>query len=608
MNVSKEEEFAYRKWRSTYDGKYKTTYKYKERFLKNYRKYVRNRECCVNRVKSDMENEKIRDISIKISVKDNCAFAFTTHMMLALAVLKRDGFEKLVLAGSEEFEADSEKVREFESITLKKLIARQEALIKNPNMNIQRSVKAFQVTLDIRNGDQFYMFQNNQHMCPCREDRINFTKSKSLLSRNSSVFEPPMCLSLLRSYVMSKQSLRDFNLKETLSNLLLPFVYILPNFKTISIALGAKFESMIKRFSLQGRVINLNLYKEYDLLKNQFDAQIKNPKPINKFIISGGFLLYLLGQTNRFDDVDIYIEYEGFIKNYIGLCNLKDSTGQPIWKKNKQNHNFTIYQNHATDIIECVFSLNRFSNFYRFLKESLGKDFHPPQLILYSRKLWMIAETINKNLISNNTGYYNLDSLMIDSYNIMDIFDITMCRNALVFLDGINYCTPSSVVGDYKRVKCFKKKINLELIDQFHGDSITINFQEITFEEDAFLNEHFGPRANDIGFGEDIYVAGISYQTGPYRLLGAINYRLDKYLGRCLLNKDIDSHFNPELRKLNYNVPRLNWLSYKKSQHQNLHSMVTCFCNVVQYLNQYKYVDPKYTPDSTFLKRRIFDV
>lgn len=552
MDYSKEEEFVYRKWRRTVFGKYKKTRLEKENFVSKYREFTKKRKCCVNRVEKDMAIEELKDISIKMSDRDNCAFTFTTHIMLALAMLRRGEDGKYVYASLRSREADFKIIRDFESITLERMNARENALKGDPKNTLERimtrrmaaiekkkkddvfrqMVRAFAVKPFLRTEDQFYNFQHVTEICSCVLDNHFLKKTKEELSKSSSIFEPPMCRSILRKYVISKQSLRALNLKDTLSTLLLPFVYILPQFKTISIALGVQFGKISEGGKLLGRYIRSDLFIEYNRLKNEFESKMNNRKPIKNFIISGGLIPYLLGQTNKFDDIDIYIKTDdcSYIHFYEFLFDLKDSTGQRIWHKNSFLCRNSIYQNNSDDIIDFVYSLNRFSKFYRLLKDFLEEDFHSPQLIVYSRKLWQVAEKINKNVIQNNRDYYNLDSLMVDAYNIMDIFDIPMTRNALVFLDGQNYCTPSSIINEYKRVKCFNRKIDLDY------DAIKLNFQETTFEEHKFLNDHFGPRAKDIGFGDDIFVAGICYQSGPYKLQGCLNYRVDKYLDRCVLN------------------------------------------------------------------------
>lgn len=198
---------------------------------------------------------------------------------------------------------------------------------------------------------------------------------------------------------------------------------------------------------------------------------------------------------------------------------------------------------------------------------------------------------------------------MIDAYNIMDVFDLPICRNALLFLDGWNYCSPSSVINDYKRVKCYQKqiKVKTELIDQFRSDLIKLNFKEDTYEENSFLQQHLGHRANYVGFGEQIFVAGLKYQTGSYKIDLNGPDRLNKYRERCTLNTNLAIKSNSELAKLNFNVPRLDWVSYKNCQNFNLNGLVTCFCNVIQYCHQYKHIYPKYTPNSTFIRSRFFD-
>lgn len=136
-----------------------------------------------------------------------------------------------------------------------------------------------------------------------------------------------------------------------------------------------------------------------------------------------------MGHINKFNDIDIYIEHEEFEKQNFQLERLRDSTGKKIWYKNDHHDYFITNKN----IIKTVFSLNDQSNFYQLIKQFSGLRFHPPQIILYTRKDWKHTTQLNRNVVSSLGDYNNLDALMIDAYNIIDGFDLPICRNALLF-------------------------------------------------------------------------------------------------------------------------------------------------------------------------------
>lgn len=608
MEMTEEQMFVFEKWVRHYKETVITP-QVKEKFLKFYRKRLQNKPCCIKRIKNDINVKKLQKLIIKLSFYDNCSLTLGTHMMQKMIpMFLKDGQITHII--NEKWNLHLSRNCVFESLSLKQLYVRQRELEENPLMTIDRKFLVFENTVNLKSFDHFYEFSDVFYFCHCKRNKFNFDVGSRAVSKKSSFMDPPMCTTFLKPYVMSQSRLTELNLKKTLSSLLLPYVYVLPQLKSISIALGVKFEDVINyKSAMLGSFISRDLIREYSHLKKSFEINIRKNRTLKMFIISGGFLLHELGHINRFNDIDIYIENDEYKKQNFRLENLKDSIGENIWSCN----DISEYFRGNKQIIKKVLSLNTNSNFYQLIKKFSGLRFHPPQLILYARNYSEYTAKLNQNVISLTVDYNNLDSLMVDAYNIIDDFDLPICRNALLFLDGWNYSDPFSIIYDYKRLKCHEKKnnINFKLIDQFRSDSIELNFKESTPAEQTFIEKYLG-HVNWTGFGDDIYVVGLNFQSGSYKLPSRFPdkdrclARIKKYHERCTLNNIKDIEAKPESAKLNYNVARLDWLAYKVCQNFNLHSMITCFCNITDYINQYKFVLPDYTPNSTFLKTRLF--
>lgn len=226
MEMSQEEMFVFKKWK--YEMKYAMgsdeediTPEDKERFRKYYRKHVQKKLCCIKRIKNDINIEKIKELYIKFSVYDNCSLTFGTHMMQKMIPLYlKDG--RLRYYGNGYRTVYRNKVCNFESISLKELYARQEELKGNPMMIIDRKRLPFESLVNLKKYDNTYRF-GEFNFCHCKRNKESFDSGVRSVSKNTSFMDPPMCTAFLRPYVMDQSSLKELNLKNTLSDLLLPY-------------------------------------------------------------------------------------------------------------------------------------------------------------------------------------------------------------------------------------------------------------------------------------------------------------------------------------------------------------------------------------------------
>lgn len=559
MKLSKKESFVLSKWRNS-NSEIRLTRSMCKNFINYFRKNIK-KKCCLLRISQDYLCEKVKKRSVKFSVNNRCRASFATHCMHRMITLRTYETRaprrrmSLNLHAAENFYSDKMKM-------------------------IGKEQVAFKFSKPISMFSNFYKFDYKNN-CDCIQYNLLAEEKVIQINKISSSLEPSICTTFLKPYMIDKDVLEQMNIKQVITQLFLPYIMILPVFCKLTLPIKTIFDSVLRLNKSPLRNISIELRNEYKHQDRNFPAY-QCVFSIDSFILSGGLIPKLLNQTNTFTDVDIYIEktcFDFMIELYI--IDLKDTTGIKIWFENTK----LAYLTESACLIERVLSLNKNSIFYKLLKSHLKEMFHPPQIIVYSRRIFKDADDYNTNRYRQHE---NLDKLVIDSYNIFNQFDIPMCRNALVFLNFDNYDFKHNP-DMYKYPLAHKKyeilrnaNIVPEVFNQFYNDKIDVQFANRTIEEADILKKYLRADYLELYSYAPYAVVGISYQSGPYRpylgdqLDSQRKSRRLKYISRCLLNKNIGLS---DEKKLNYNVPRLKLLAYNASQKNNDNIYNTCFCN-----------------------------
>lgn len=569
MKLSKKESFVLSKWRNS-NSEIRLTRSMCENFINYFRKNIK-KKCCLRRISRDYLCEMVKKKSVKFSVNNRCRASFATHCMHRMTAVRTYETRayrrtmKLNLHAAEHFYSDKTKI-------------------------VGKAKFGLQYYETIGTLSNFYKFDYKNH-CDCKQYNLLAEEKVVQMSKTSSFLEPPICTTFLKPYMIDEDVLERMNIKQVITQLFLPYVMILPLFTNLSLPLKAMIDSVLRLNDPPLQNISIQLRNEYKHQEKKFPAY-EAVFLINSFILSGGFILKLLNQTNTFDDIDVYIEkksFEDISQRY--LIGMKDSSGNKIWIDNTK----LVYITKSAYMISRVLSLNKNSVFYKLIKTHLREMFHPPQIIVYSRQSYEDADELNTNRYRQHE---NLDKLVIDSYNIFNQFDIPMCRNALVFLNFDNYDFKHNP-NMYKYPDAHLKyeilrdaNIVPEVFNQFYNDKIDVQFANKTIEENNILKKYLTEKDVEDYSYAPYAVVGISYQSGPYhpifgdRLDGRRKKRHQKYLSRCQLNKNSDTTNKNQLQ-LNYNVPKLKLLAYNASQKNNTNMHKVCFCNPPLYEASY---------------------
>lgn len=544
MMLSKKELFVMSKWRDSH-SEIRLTRSMCDNFMNYFRNNIK-KKCCVSRINRDFRCQSLKKKCVKFTINNRCRASFATHCMHRMRIRRR---------------YDTRASRR----TMKLNLHAAEHFYSNETIYHGKQKVALQYYETIAPQSKFYKFEY-KYNCDCTQYDLLTQEKVKQMSKTSSCLEPPICTTFLKPYMLDTDVLEQLNLKEVVTELFLPYVFILPIFTNFSLPMKAMIDSVLSSNVQPLKNITVELRSEYEYQKKLF-PHYGGVFQVNAFILSGGLIPKLLKQTNSYTDVDIYIENKSFdIISQRYLINMKDSSGIEIWFNNTK----LSYITESAYMIKRVLSLNKNSFFYKLIKTQLREIFHPPQIIVYSRELYEDIDCLNTNTRGNNE---NLDKLVVDAYNIFNQFDIPMCRNALVFLYFEDY--------DYKHDPDFYKYpgthikykilrdagIIPEVFNQFYNDKIDVQFANKTTEEVAVFEKYYTKEQLEYYTCAPYAVAGISYQSGPYRpvfkdqLDELRNQRRQKYLSRCLLNINIDPIDDKKL-KLNYNVPQLKLLAY----------------------------------------------
>lgn len=577
MKLTRTERFAFRRWKKFKSEAYienRSEITLKTEFLKKFRA---KKDCCKNRVESDFFMFKNRPRMIKFSQKDQCAMSFTTHLMQRL-------IPRIFLRGPINDVTINTEENQFvsELKTLKDIKMR-----KNNN-----EFQVFKSDLKL-NGLNAKFYKFNQKECECDVNYKLFRKELKTTQKYTSFLQPAMCNEFMRPYIMDKHSLNDLKIKDFIFKYFVPYVFVIPILKSISGSLIVRFLNVFnKKEKLCAEYISESLYNEFAKQEQHYKRNMAFSYEIPKFIISGGFLLYIFDQVTTFGDIDIYISddeiscYEYFFRTAM------DTTGKRIWYINKN----VKYIPTNTAVIKYTISMNFESKFFKLLKEHLKTEFHPIQFVVYTRDSWSKCEKLNLNFLPQRERTQNMDKLFADAYNIMDMYDLPMCRNALMFLHSEYYYGELDWVKShfFTRETCDRYDVKFNMFDQNYGEHIKEAFCENTLEEKTIVKKYYC----ELDKQYPICIAGIKYQSGVYRSKFhqegvSANKNLDrkrwkKYIDTCTLNQNIEKKERRQIGKLNFNVPTLKFLAFQKCQMYNENIFLSCFCNPGEYYENCK--------------------
>lgn len=587
MELSRIEEFVVSKWRV--DKNTRVLRSDVKRFLKFFREKIKN-ECCWRRIKCDFIQF---NLNREMTVKNRCALSYSTHCM---RFIQTAGMEK----GWSSYESKlmktfdlSESRRKF-----KRFYLSDSTISGKPSKFVYRYL--YQTRKNEVDGyENFYSFASVDS-CTCKQQEKLYFDRMLHYKDAGSLIEPPMCAEILRDYMISVDELKSIDIKKVLFKYLVPYASILPIFSNLSHSLINELNRELDSSTVNGLSLGIELIEEFSLIRECYKLNRTYRDVVSKFFISGGLISKLLNQVTEFNDIDIYIEDVDLMR-FFHSCQRFLGSDYCVWVISFKQQ----YDTKCQQKIWYTISLRRECKFYILMNRLLQKAFHPPQIIVYTRKSWRELNCLNQNRA--HWTYDNLDNLMTDCYNILESFDIPMCRNAILFLNNNSYYKDNN----NKSKVCERKEINEKYFDKFNSHSIKIKFQseiEAEIEEEKkILDEWFtaGPTIRDY-FKYPYSVVGIAYQSGKFvKLCSKKRYlsqvveirkeRRKKYLKRCKLN------VNKKKDQLNYVVPKLQHLAYFACQLNNSKCFSNCLCNFTEFVRNYKPFHNKTTYSFNFI-------
>lgn len=459
--------------------------------------------CCVRQIKREFLRYKLISSGLKYSPSDRCIFSQTTHVM---QLLKPDK----VCTNNNDKIYDALQTNFIKMILVNKnkrfcFKVRKDEIIPVKNKNLTRKKRIhyrfwFQNEVNYLKNDCLfnYYLQNGTidkcwHMCKEREVFYNDLCKKYL--KYTNYLKMPMCYEFISPYMMSKPTLYNFDLKNLLIELLLPYALILPYFNSFYPKIISEFQKWNQRKrKWNNKSIDINLQRIYDTDHQRFFAQhFEEEKEvyITSWILSGGIIPYLLKQTSSFRSVDIFVEDIDMWSFYIVSQNVRDFNGELIWNKGTYSNGSNF--NNKEAILKRFIYLNPESSFYKHMSEFCGDNFHPPQFFSYSDTSYWKNELMNTNFAKikrkEKMVYNSFERLARDAYSIMDLFDLPICRNAIIFINGDEYHKEKNKWMNKEFCEEWESNFaDLSLVDTFYADSIRINFDNNNDDDDDILD------------------------------------------------------------------------------------------------------------------------
>lgn len=325
------------------------------------------------------------------------------------------------------------------------------------------------------------------------------------------------------------------------------------------------------------------------------DVQIKRRATT---FVSGGFLAYVLGLTNDYNDIDIYIEYDQRVFEWVQALyddSISDRFERCIWlqqdtyvttskiqtnDEEKLWDGLVLFRNYAHTLVHIryVFSLNGVHPTVQHWKSKYGNT-HLPQIIFYE------------------------SPLKLDNYTILKFisgFDLPIVRNALVFdstfafhlrefilekLYGQENIAKSAAVRTF--INCWKRDEQREI------HRITKNVKEMAeYIKSPIRAKKYKYSRNDKTFNNArTLISYLKFRRRmvlirfPFDSLPSFNpfaecetsvERIEKYKQRIVENTSVDYHGN---NALPLKVYPLKYLAYWKLLKLKKCSVYNCLCN-----------------------------
>lgn len=431
----------------------------------------------------------------------------------------------------------------------------------------------------------------------CRAD-----KSMEKFRCRSALLNPMDCMQLL--FESSEHVSNDLIAK--IAYHLRPFRFVLPLTFLFDIFGGVhsatdiiennfpsnKCRAFPDRLLLMDEKERIFAHNSYTINRVFMDAVVKWQHRVNAFL-SGGFLAYILGLTNNYNDIDIYIEYNSKIVKWISQLNdvTRPRGERRIWI---QSQDILRYDPNGPENIDSlwdgsflfrnckqvwvhtrdVYKLNESNPMVQhWMLKYGGKNL--PRIILYAAELSLGNYTILK-LISG--------------------FDIPICRNALVFRHTIAYHLREFVLTKFYGCENIAlrnfvdgwKKDELEKIDRI-SSKVTMQGGKISppIRKYMYLNDRKNTFKNQkelekfLKYRRQIVLIRFPFDSAPFfdhaQECGAKSERIEKYQLRICENGPVDYFGN---KTLPLSVYPLKYLAYWKLMAlEENHNVYNCLCN-----------------------------
>lgn len=573
MELSNLEEFVVSKW--MIDQNKRITRSDVKIFIKKFRENLK-KKCCWRKIKCDFLQY---NLNREMTVKNRCALSYSTHCMRFMETV---GMEK----GWTSYESQLMKPFDLREPRrkYKRFYLRDSTISGKPSKYVYRYL--FQKRkFEVKGLEKFYSFDSFGKSCVCEMQEKKYMNRMLHCRDSGTLTEAPMCAEILKNYMISPDELKSFDIKKVIFEYLVPYASILNFFSNLSHSLINELNRSLDSSKLNSLALGGELYEEFSLIRNHYKLNYRQTSIVPKFFISGGLVSKLLNQITEFNDIDIYIEDKDLM-GFFHACQLFRGSDTCVWLIRFKE----LYDTQCQQKIWYTISLRRECKFYILMEKFLGKNFHPPQIIVYTRKSW--KETICLNQNRAFWSYDELDNLMTDCYNIIESFDIPMCRNAILFLNNVRYYRNAKMT---RSKVCEDRNTDVKYFDRFNSDTIKMKLDSGTEDEKKIATECFtsGRIAAIQHFKYEYSIAGISYQSGKFvklcskkryleKQVRIRNERRQKYLKRCKLNT------HKKKNQLNYIVPKLQHLAYFACQLNNTSCFSNCLCNYTEFVSNYK--------------------
>lgn len=310
MKFTKVEMFAIKQWRKNHTGV--ITRSKAVNYITKLRNLIK-RKCCEKKLNRDYSTYTLKNYCVEFSTRDRCMLSFTTNIMKALVykgtsytttgminrgiVNHKNEYQIKMLQSFDEFDPECPWKKSDAEFALKN----SDSLIRQC-LTFKFDHSSFNYA-----DTRFYNMEREENgACYCESDEAFRNYYLTRLNKNSTVMEPMMCADFLHQYMIPNEKLEEMDLAKKLKYYLLPFVAILPRFGSMSHILISKYEECLSYNRMHGKYIPMDLNFEFRSIDRNFDRNEVYESEVPSFIVSGTFVLFLLGQIDTFNEIDFF--------------------------------------------------------------------------------------------------------------------------------------------------------------------------------------------------------------------------------------------------------------------------------------------------------------